>query len=118
MLSGWNAGPKDLPRVARAAGRVTGQAVSYVSAARSRMMNFAEEADLTKVRGDTIGSLSLLSKFRSVTWSGLLAAAAPRDAGDHATVTSDTVRAAQRGEPGEPWVRPLSCSTGACGFSR
>ena len=42
-------GTKDLPRVARLAGRATGRAVNYISALRSRAFSYAEENDLNKV---------------------------------------------------------------------
>jgi len=42
-------GSKDLPHVARMAGRATGRAVSYVSALRNRAFSFAEETELNKV---------------------------------------------------------------------
>ena len=44
------AGPKDLPRVARAAGQATGRAAAYLTAARTKFASFAKETELDKVR--------------------------------------------------------------------
>lgn len=44
-----DAGPKDLPRVARHAGQATGRAAAYLTLARSKFARFSEEAKLDKV---------------------------------------------------------------------
>ena len=42
-------GAKDLPRVARQLGQVTGRAVSYVSAVRRQALSFADETEISQV---------------------------------------------------------------------
>lgn len=42
------AGAKDLPRVARQLGLVTGRAVSYVSAVRKQALSIADETEISK----------------------------------------------------------------------
>lgn len=42
-------GAKDLPRVARQLGVVTGRAVAYVSAIRRQALSFADETEISKV---------------------------------------------------------------------
>ncbi|KAK9819727.1 hypothetical protein WJX72_001678 [[Myrmecia] bisecta] len=64
-------GPKDLPKVARAAGRLTGQAASYVSTARSRMLTFAEETELTKLHQEMQESMHQLQAIRAELRSGV-----------------------------------------------
>lgn len=43
------AGPNELPRVARVAGRLTGQATGFLYRTRARFFQFAEDTEMTKV---------------------------------------------------------------------
>lgn len=42
-------GPKELPRVAKSLGRLTGQATGFLYRARAQLFQFAEQAELDKV---------------------------------------------------------------------
>ncbi|GAQ89750.1 hypothetical protein KFL_005580020 [Klebsormidium nitens] len=57
-------GPKDLPVIARAAGRLTGQAVGYVSALRSRAQTFAEKTQLDELHKELQQTMSQLEAIR------------------------------------------------------
>jgi len=64
-------GSKDLPRVARMAGRATGRAVTYISALRNRAFTFAEETELNKLHAEIQASMQQLNALRSEMRSGV-----------------------------------------------
>lgn len=57
-------GAKDLPRVARQLGQVTGRAVSYVSAVRRQALSFADETEISKVASTRIPPLNSSIQFK------------------------------------------------------
>lgn len=44
------AGPKELPIMARTAGRLTGQAAAFISRSRAQWQKFAEDTEITQAR--------------------------------------------------------------------
>ena len=71
-----SAGAKDLPRVARQAGRYTGRAVSYISALRRQTLSYADETEIGKasqeVSADALMSCFFVRSYHQFSLSKLL----------------------------------------------
>ncbi|KAL4419545.1 hypothetical protein ABPG77_006876 [Micractinium sp. CCAP 211/92] len=67
----WAFGPNELPRVARAAGRLTGQATGFLYRTRARFFKFAEETEMNKLHQEMQATMYQLNAIRSELQGGI-----------------------------------------------
>lgn len=71
------AGPKDLPRIARTVGVLTGRATGIVQKARSRLFQYADEAELTQLHQELQHTLQQLHSIKNELKAGSLLMKSP-----------------------------------------
>ncbi|PRW20348.1 sec-independent translocase -like [Chlorella sorokiniana] len=71
VAAAWIFGPNELPRVARHAGRLTGQATGFLYRARARFFKFAEEAEVTKLHEEMQATMYQLNAIRAELQGGI-----------------------------------------------
>jgi len=73
LRSSYNfpAGPKELPRMGRALGKLTGRATGFIYKARAQLFNFAEKTELTKVQQELQMTMQQLQAIRNELQGGI-----------------------------------------------
>ncbi|EFN51635.1 hypothetical protein CHLNCDRAFT_55034 [Chlorella variabilis] len=71
VAAAWVFGPNELPRMARAAGRLTGQATGFLYRTRARFFQFAEETEMTKLHQEVQATMHQLHAIRSELQGGI-----------------------------------------------
>ncbi|CAI7814559.1 unnamed protein product [Closterium sp. NIES-53] len=64
-------GPKDIPVIARAAGRLTGRAMGFVHAARTKFSSFADQTQLSELQQEVQQAMAQLQAIRHQLNSGV-----------------------------------------------
>ncbi|CAI5503795.1 unnamed protein product [Closterium sp. Naga37s-1] len=64
-------GPKDIPVIARAAGRLTGRAMGFVQAARTKFSSFADQTQLSELQQEVQQAMAQLQAIRHQLNSGV-----------------------------------------------
>ncbi|KAL4431480.1 hypothetical protein ABPG75_006736 [Micractinium tetrahymenae] len=67
----WAFGPNELPRVARAAGRLTGQATGFLYRTRAKFFKFAQETEMNKLHEEMQATMYQLNAIRSELQGGI-----------------------------------------------
>lgn len=67
----WVFGPNELPRVARSAGRLTGQATGFLYRTRAKFFKFAEETEMNKLHEEVQATMYQLHAIRSELQGGM-----------------------------------------------
>jgi Sec-independent protein translocase protein TatA len=70
-LSNFSAGPKELPRMGRALGKLTGRATGFIYRARAQLFDFAEKTELTKVQQELQMTMQQLQAIRNELQGGI-----------------------------------------------
>ncbi|CAI5990640.1 unnamed protein product [Closterium sp. NIES-65] len=63
--------PKDIPVIARAAGRLTGRAMGFVHAARTKFSSFADQSQLSELQQEVQQAMAQLQTIRHQLNSGM-----------------------------------------------
>ncbi|KAI3424299.1 hypothetical protein D9Q98_009854 [Chlorella vulgaris] len=71
VAAAWAFGPNELPRVARVAGRLTGQATGFLYRTRARFFQFAEDTEMTKLHQEVQATMYQLHAIRSELQGGM-----------------------------------------------
>ncbi|PSC74359.1 sec-independent translocase [Micractinium conductrix] len=71
IASAWVFGPKELPRVAKAAGLLTGRATGFLYRTRAKLFKFAEETEMTKLHEEMQATMYQLNAIRSELQGGI-----------------------------------------------
>ncbi|KAL4543229.1 hypothetical protein Ndes2526B_g03887 [Nannochloris sp. 'desiccata'] len=70
-VGSWAFGPKELPRMGRALGKLTGRATGFIYKARAQLFDFAEKTELTKVQHELQMTMQQLQAIRSELQGGI-----------------------------------------------